>query len=107
MSRVLRKNCIGAFLMMLFAMILSMSAFAATSVDVEIPVKVTREKDDAFSEKLLTLSVNMTPCDGAPAFDQSSITVKARTTRQLRFHLQRHLQSPEIISTRSGRAKAI
>jgi len=94
MSRVLRKNCIGAFLMMLFAMILSMSAFAATSVDVEIPVKVTREKDDAFSEKLLTLSVNMTPCDGAPAFDQSSITVKTQNDETVKVSFTKTFTEP-------------
>lgn len=77
MSRVLRKNYIGAFLVMLFALLLNISAFAATKyeADVQIPVKVTLEGKKAHDEDM---TITMTPLDGAPEFDQRSITVNAK-----------------------------
>ncbi len=77
MSRVMRKNYIGAFLVMLFALLFQVTAFAATKyeAEVKIPVKVTLEGKKASSEDV---TITMTPLDGAPAFDQTSITVNAR-----------------------------
>ncbi len=77
MSRILRKNYIGAFLVMLFALLLNFGAFAATKyeADVKIPVKVTLEGEKAHDENM---TITMTPLDGAPEFDQTSVTVEAK-----------------------------
>ena len=77
MSRVFRKSYIGAFLFWLFALLLNISAFAATNyqTDVKIPVKVTMEGEKASSEDVI---ITMTPLEDAEEFDQTSITVKAK-----------------------------
>jgi len=76
MSRVLRKNYIGAFMVMLFALLLSMSAFAAEyKTDAEVPFSVTMKGEKASSEDV---TVTITPIDGAPEFDQDSITLYAK-----------------------------
>lgn len=64
---------------MLFALLLNISAFAATGkneVSARIPVIVEmgEDGDDATSKKM-TVTVGITPLDGAPAFDQDEITV--------------------------------
>ncbi|SFG08027.1 hypothetical protein [Oribacterium sp. WCC10] len=78
MSRVLRKNYMGAFLMLLFALFLNVSAFAATGkyeADVKIPVRITLDGEKASSEKV---TVTLTPIDGADDFDQNTLTVDAK-----------------------------
>ncbi|WP_049962354.1 Spy0128 family protein [Oribacterium sp. FC2011] len=76
MSRVLRKNYIGAFMVMLFALLLNICAFAAEyKADAEVPFSVTMKGEKASSEKM---TITITPIDGAPEFDQDSITVDAK-----------------------------
>ena len=76
MSRVLRKNYIGAFMVMLFALLLSMSAFAAEyKTDAEVPFSVTMKGEKASSEDV---TVTIKPINGAPEFDQDSITLYAK-----------------------------
>ena len=78
MSRVLRKNYIGAFMVMLFALLLNISAFAETGkyeVDAKIPVSIKMEEDgEKDSVKKMTATVRINPLDGAPAFYQDELT---------------------------------
>ena len=61
---------------MLFALLLSMSAFAAEyKADAEVPFSVTMKGEKASSEDV---TVTIKPIDGAPEFDQDSITLYAK-----------------------------
>ena len=63
-------------MVMLFALLLSMSAFAAEyKADAEVPFSVTMKGEKASSEDV---TVTITPIDGAPEFDQDSITLYAK-----------------------------
>ncbi len=93
MSKVFRKNHIGAFLVMLFALLLSISAFAATKNEaaVTIPVGVTLEGDRASSEQV---TVTIKPLDGAPEFDQTSITVNAKKGERVQSQFTKTFTEP-------------
>ncbi len=93
MSRVFRKNYIGAFLVMLFALLLSISAFAETKNEaaVTIPVGVTLEGDRASSEQV---TVTIKPLDGAPEFDQTSIILDAKKGERVQSQFTKTFTSP-------------
>ena len=94
MNRNSGKKYIGAFLVMLFALILNISAFAATAkyeAAVKIPVRVTLEGEKASSEEV---TIVMTPLDGAPAFDQTSLKVQAKKGETVEAEFTKTFKEP-------------
>lgn len=91
MSKIIKKNYIGAFLVMLFALLLNISAFAAAQVAVKIPIGVTLEGERASSEQV---TVTMTPLDGAPEFDETSITLDAKKGERVEAQFTKTFAEP-------------
>ena len=94
MNRNSGKKYIGAFLVMLFALLLNISGFAATAkyeAAVKIPVRVTLEGEKASSEEV---NIVMTPLDGAPAFDQTSIKVQAKKGETVEAEFTKTFKEP-------------
>ena len=95
MSRVLRKNYIGAFMVMLFALLLSMSAFAAEyKADAEVKFSVTMQGEKASSEDV---TVTITPVKGAPEFDENSVTVFAKKGETVEGSFKMTSSNPEPV----------
>lgn len=91
MSKIIKKNYIGAFLVMLFALLLNISALAAAQVAVKIPIGVTLEGERASSEQV---TITMTPLDGAPEFDEMSITMDARKGERVEAQFTKTFTAP-------------
>ena len=94
MNRNSGKKYIGAFLVMLFALLLNICAFAATAkyeAAVKIPVRVTLEGEKASSEEV---TIVMTPLDGAPAFDQTSLKVQAKKGETVEAEFTKTFKEP-------------
>ncbi|MBO6309851.1 MAG: hypothetical protein J6N70_13675 [Oribacterium sp.] len=94
MNRNSGKKYIGAFLVMLFALLLNISGFAAAAkyeAAVKIPVRVTLEGEKASSEEV---TIVMTPLDGAPAFDQTSIKVQAKKGETVEAEFTKTFKEP-------------
>ena len=93
MNRNSGKKYIGAFLVMLFALLLNISGFAAAKYEaaVKIPVRVTLEGEKASSEEV---TIVMTPLDGAPAFDQTSIKVQAKKGETVEAEFTKTFKEP-------------
>jgi len=94
MSRNSGNKYIGAFLVMLFALLLNISVFAATGkyeAAVKIPVRVTLEGEKASSEEV---TIVMTPLDDAPAFDQTSLKVQAKKGETVEAEFTRTFTEP-------------
>ncbi|MBR1856394.1 MAG: hypothetical protein IJ803_04905 [Oribacterium sp.] len=93
MNRNSGKKYIGAFLVMLFALLLNISGFAAAKYEaaVKIPVRVTLEGEKASSEEV---TIVMTPLDGATAFDQTSIKVQAKKGETVEAEFTKTFKEP-------------